>query len=90
MNERKKAHDALEHALAAADDRMGRKFNHLTKIGQGLGGVNASAYMAYVWALSWVQSCAYLNCTEQTQSVRAMRKLAPVMLDLYLDKHGIE
>jgi hypothetical protein len=90
MNEREKAHAALNQALAAAEDRMGQKMGHLTKIGQTLGLENRYAYGAYTWAIAWVQHSGTLFYTDQAQIVAAVRKLAPVMLDLYLDKHGIE
>lgn len=90
MNEREKAHAALNHALAAAEDRVGQKMGHLTKIGQTLGLENRHAYGAYIWALAWVQNSGTLSYTDQALIVPAVRKLAPVILDLYLDKHGIE
>lgn len=100
MTEREKAHRELEHALAALEERFSEfKAKHaivghitlrtqVTSITASLGERNAPARWALHNGDSGVCGAGYHRAWPRY--LPALRKLAPVLLDIYCDAKGIE
>lgn len=87
MGKREEAHRELEHALAALAD-VAPDNDRAWKIKSALGNRNLAAWIAFDRAQSAVwqaaNSPALLKRPTVAWSMAAMRKLAPVLLDILL------
>ena len=97
MTEREKAHKELEHALAAFGDGLAvlnqRRPASYTlalaiKLAQGIIERDALAAWAFRNAVAGVRTGGFELSDEGY--LPALRKLAPVLLDIYCDAKGIE
>lgn len=93
MNRRQKAHAALKHALDALGDGSGAIFWGPGVVGSKLSEVDWEAAGAFDQAAQViVQNVRHLDPSQQDRIpfIAAMRKLAPVVLDVALDLEGDE